>query len=175
MSSNRHRSAGFTLIEVLMALVVFALLSMTVLLTQGLTSRQARHFFESFEDAVEVRRVEVRLEREQRLNQKEKFESSEPIPISYQLTGITQKSELRAFAKVCSIGLFEVTHRDGSINRSFVIVPLPIEKSTPVPKGKEQPKPAEKQAEKAPAAKKPAATQETATQETAAQGGAKRA
>jgi len=130
VSSNRHKKAGFTLIEIVVALVVFTLLSVTVLMTQGFMKRSARVFLESFEDVLETKNVQVMLEREQRLNQKEKIEIHDVIPLSYQLSGINEKSALHTFSKTCGIGLFEVKRPNGFVDRFFSIVPLPIEKKT---------------------------------------------
>ncbi len=130
MSPNRHKKAGFTLIETVMALVVFALLSVAVVMAQGIVKRNARIFLESFEDVTQTKNAQVMLEREQRLNQKEKIELPEVIPLSYQFSAINAKSSLQPFVKTCGIGLFEVKRPSGFVDRFFTVVPLPIEKKT---------------------------------------------
>ena len=130
MSSNPHKKAGFTLIETVMALGVFALLSVAVLMAQGVMKRSARIFLESFEDVVQAKNGRIMLEREQRLNQKERIEIPEVIPLSYQLSIINAKSSLQPFVKSCGVGLFEVKRPSGFVDRFFSLVPLPIEKKT---------------------------------------------
>lgn len=108
--------------------MVFALLSVTILVAQGYMTRRARIFIETFQDMAEAKNMRIKLEREQRLTQKERIDIPEVMPLSYQFMSIPEKSTLHAFAKTCGIGMIDIKHPNGFTDRFFSIVPLPIEK-----------------------------------------------
>lgn len=132
MSLNRHKKEGFTLIEIAAALMVFAVLSITILVAQGHMTRRARAFVDAYQDLVEAKNARLKLERDGKLGQKERIDIPGMVPLSYEFRNITQKSSLHSFSKACGFGLMDAKMFNGSIDRFFSIVPLPIETKTAV-------------------------------------------
>lgn len=131
MSPNRHKKAGFTLVEIAAALMVFGLLSVTILVVQGRMAHRARIFLEIFQDLAEAKRARLKLERDQQLTKKERIEIPDLAHVSYHFTSISEKSTLHSFSKMVGIGMVDISHPNsrvgGFTEHFFSIVPLPIE------------------------------------------------
>lgn len=165
MLPNRHKKAGFTLIEIAAALMVFGLLSVTILVVQGHMAHRARVFLETFQDLAEAKRARLKLERDQQLTKKERIEIPGVTHVSYQFATISEKSSLHNFSKMVGIGMIDIKHPTsrvgGFTDHFFSIVPLPIELKSPAKTAKDT-KPLESQKPEKPGVSKLTVGRQTA-------------